>query len=68
MTRMAAEEHEPFRAEVHVSPDDWNLEELYQPQIGDVRGFVFNPATGETRFDMTDGRNSWRCRTPRATP
>jgi hypothetical protein len=53
------EGREPFRAEVHVSPDDWNWENLYQPQIGDVRGFVFNPASGETRFDMTDGRNSW---------
>jgi hypothetical protein len=49
---------EPFRAEVLVSPDDWNWEDLYQPQIGDLRGFVFNPASGETRFDMTDGRNS----------
>jgi hypothetical protein len=27
--------------------------------VGDVRGFVVNPASGETRFDMTDGRNSW---------
>ncbi|HEY6787681.1 MAG TPA: hypothetical protein VI365_10250 [Trebonia sp.] len=53
------EGREPFRAEVHVSPDDWNWEDLYQPQMGDVRGFVFNPASGETRFDMTDGRNSW---------
>lgn len=50
---------EPFQAEVHVSPDDWNWEELYQPQIGDVRGFIFEPVSGETRFDMTDGRNSW---------
>jgi hypothetical protein len=31
---------------------------LYQPEIGDVRGFVYNPASGETLFDMTDGRNS----------
>jgi hypothetical protein len=53
------EGREPFRAEVRVSPDDWNWEDLYQPQMGDVRGFVFNPASSETRFDMTDGRNSW---------
>jgi hypothetical protein len=50
---------EAFRAEVHVSPKDKNWGNLYQPEIGDVRGFIFNPATGETRFDMTDGRNSW---------
>jgi hypothetical protein len=50
---------EPFRAEVKVSPSDRNWEDLYQPEIGDVRGFIFNPASGETRFDMSDGRNSW---------
>ena len=38
------EGREPFRGEVHVSLDDWNWEDLYQPQIGDVRGFVVNPA------------------------
>lgn len=53
------EGREPFRAEVRVDPGGRGWEELYQPEIGDVRGFLFNPATGETRFDMTDGRNSW---------
>jgi len=53
------EGREPFRGEVQVSPSDRNWENLYQPQIGDVRGFIHNPASGETLFDMTDGRNSW---------
>jgi hypothetical protein len=53
------EGREPFRAEVYVSPDDENWENLYQPEIGDVRGFIYDPASGEARFDMTDGRNSW---------
>jgi len=52
------EGREPFRGEVLVDPNDPNWENLYQPEIGDVRGFVYNPASGETRFDMTDGRNS----------
>ena len=52
------EGRETFRAEVHISPNDRNWGDLYQPEIGDVRGFVYNPASGETLFDMTDGRNS----------
>jgi hypothetical protein len=32
------EGREPFRGEVYVSIDNYNLEELYQPEIGDVRG------------------------------
>lgn len=59
VVQLHPEGREPFQAEVLVSPDDPNWENLYQPQLGDVRGFIFDPASGETRFDMTDGRNSW---------
>jgi hypothetical protein len=57
--RLHPEGREPFRAAVYVSTDDPNWADLHQPQIGDVRGFIFDPASGETRFDITDGRNSW---------
>jgi hypothetical protein len=50
----------PLRAEVCVIRGDrnhWNPD-LFYPSVGDVTGFVFDPASGETRIDMTDPRNS----------
>jgi hypothetical protein len=35
-------------------------DDVFQPSKGDVRGFLFDPASGKTQFDMTDGRNSWK--------
>jgi len=50
----------PLRAEVRLIPGNhhhWD-DDLYYPSVGDVTGFIFDPASGETRFDMTDPRNS----------
>jgi hypothetical protein len=50
----------PLRAEVHLIPGDHNYwdPDLNFPAVGGVRGFIFDPASGETRFDLTDPRNS----------
>lgn len=50
----------PFQAQVNLIPRDrghWD-EDILFPQIGEVRTFLFDPAAGETRFDMADPRNS----------
>ncbi len=55
----------PFPAQVDLVPWDphhWE-EDIYFPRIGDVRTFLFDPATGETKFDMTDPRNSMSANT-----
>ena len=45
-------------AEVHLSPHDriWKAVPAVE---GDVRRFLFDPASGKAEFDMSDGRNSW---------
>lgn len=48
----------PLRAEVHLIPGDRDYLDLNYPAIGGVTGFIFDPASGETRFDLTDPRNS----------
>jgi hypothetical protein len=55
----------PFQAKVDLIPWDhqhWE-EDIYFPRVGDVRTFIFDPASGETRFDMTDPRNSMSANT-----
>jgi len=50
----------PLEAQVHVVHGDrhhWN-DDLYYPDVGDVTGFIFDPGSGETWFDMSDPRNS----------
>jgi hypothetical protein len=52
------EDGEAFLAEVRLDPDDDGREELYQPEPGGLRDFIFGQATGETHREVTDGRNS----------
>ena len=50
----------PIQADVRLIPGDrhhWD-DDLYYPQVGDITGFIFDPASHETRFDMSDPRNS----------
>jgi hypothetical protein len=58
---------EAVMAEVHLSPQDKIWDEVFQPSKGDVRGFLFDPASGKTQFDMTDGRNSWTAQNAKMT-
>ena len=58
--RLHPKGREPVMAEVHLSPHDRIWDDVFQPSKGDVRGFLFDPASGKTQFDMTDGRNSWK--------
>lgn len=51
---------EPVMAEVRLSPRDKIWDDCYQPSKGDVRGFLYDPASGQADFDMSDGRNSWK--------
>jgi len=55
----------PLQAEVRLIPGDRNHwdEDLYYPSVGDITGFIVDPASGETRFDMTDPRNSMAAHT-----
>jgi hypothetical protein len=55
----------PFQAQVNLVPWDPNHwdEDIYYPKVGDVRTFLFDPASGETRFDLTDPRNSMSANT-----
>jgi hypothetical protein len=52
----------PLRAEVRLIPGEHNNWDLYYPAVGDVTGFIVDPASGETRFDLTDPRNSMAAR------
>lgn len=53
---------EPFEGVVVVDLYDRHYDEkygdLFYPSKGDVRGFLFDPASGSVDFDMTDARNS----------
>ncbi len=48
------------QAEIRVTPghQEHGYEDLYFRTDKSVTGFLFNPATGQARFDMTDPRNS----------
>ena len=50
----------PIRAEIRLRPDrpEHGYEDLYFRLDEEVTGFLYNPATREARFDMTDPRNS----------
>ena len=58
--RLHPQGQEPVMAEVHLSPRDKIWDDCYQPSKGDVRGFLYDPASGKAEFDMSDGRNSWK--------
>ncbi len=60
VVRLHPKGREPLSAEVHVSPHERIWNDLFQPSKGDVRGFVYDPASGKTHFDMSDKRNSWK--------
>lgn len=49
---------DPVMAEIHVSPHDRDYGDLFQPDAGDVTGFIWDPESGEAHFDMDDKRNS----------
>jgi len=36
---------------------------LFYPSVGDITGFIVDPSSGETRFDMSDPRNSMTAHT-----
>lgn len=53
------EDSAPVRAEIRVRPgsSEHGYGDLFYRTDKDIIGFLFNPSTGEARFDMADPRN-----------
>jgi hypothetical protein len=50
-------DRDPFQATIVVDPFDDKWDNFYYASQGDVRGFVFDPASGAASFDLSDKRN-----------
>jgi hypothetical protein len=48
----------PVTVELTLHPGDRSYADIAQPEAGEVRGFLYDPASGKVQFALEDPRNN----------